>query len=117
MIHALLAAPASHELHHELHNEPPHEPPHEHSLAELVERRVHRYFGSMGEGLADTGLYIRILAEIEKPLILATLHHTSGNQIKAAQILGLNRNTLRKKIKELNISPLRADYKTLPKHQ
>ena len=47
------------------------------------------------------GLHSRMLAEIEKPLIIETLYHTAGNQIKAAHILGLNRNTLRKKIKEL----------------
>ena len=49
-----------------------------------------------------------MLREIERPLILATLGATRGNQIKAAQLLGLNRNTLRKKIRELDIPVVRG---------
>jgi len=49
------------------------------------------------------GLYGRVLREVEEPLIVATLAITRGNQLRAADILGLNRNTLRKKIKELDI--------------
>lgn len=55
------------------------------------------------------GLYGHIIAEIERPLIMMALNHTRGNQIKAAALLGLNRNTLRKKIKELQISVSRND--------
>lgn len=54
-------------------------------------------------GLPAPGLYGRVLTEVERPLIERTLQAVSGNQIKAAYILGLNRNTLRKKIKELRI--------------
>jgi two-component system nitrogen regulation response regulator GlnG len=49
-----------------------------------------------------------VLREIERPLITATLGATRGNQIKAARLLGLNRNTLRKKIRELDIAVVRG---------
>jgi two-component system nitrogen regulation response regulator GlnG len=49
-----------------------------------------------------------VLREVEKPLITMTLEATRGNQIRAAEILGLNRNTLRKKIRELSIPVLRG---------
>jgi len=50
-----------------------------------------------------SSLYNTLLQEFERPLITLTLKETKGNQIQAAEILGLNRNTLRKKIQELNI--------------
>ncbi|WP_292541821.1 helix-turn-helix domain-containing protein, partial [Mesorhizobium sp.] len=54
--------------------------------------------------LPPAGLYQRILAEVEYPLVLASMTATRGNQIKAAELLGLNRNTLRKKIRELGVN-------------
>ncbi len=54
-------------------------------------------------GLPAPGLYGRVLREVEHPLIVATLEITRGNQVRAADILGMNRNTLRKKIRDLNI--------------
>lgn len=57
---------------------------------------------------AAAGLYDRVLRELEYPLILAALTATRGNQIKAADLLGLNRNTLRKKICELGVSVYRS---------
>ena len=56
-----------------------------------------------GDDLPSPGLYQRVLREVEQPLITLTLQATRGNQIRAAEILGLNRNTLRKKIRDLNI--------------
>ena len=53
-------------------------------------------------------LYDRVLREVERPLIVLTLGATRGNQIKAAHLLGLNRNTLRKKIRELDIPVVRG---------
>jgi two-component system nitrogen regulation response regulator GlnG len=53
---------------------------------------------------APSEIYRRILARVERPLLEAALEHTNGNQIKAAALLGINRNTLRKKITDLNIS-------------
>ena len=81
------------------------------NLSHAVEGHLARYFKALGGDEPVSGLHGRILAEVERPLILATLHHTSGNQIKAAAILGVNRNTLRKKIRELNISTNRAEYR------
>ena len=53
-------------------------------------------------------VYDRILAEVERPLISICLAATRGNQIKAAHLLGLNRNTLRKKIKDLGLEVIRG---------
>ncbi len=58
--------------------------------------------------LPPPGLYHRVLAEVEYPLILAAMTATRGNQIKAAELLGLNRNTLRKKIRELGVNVYRG---------
>jgi two-component system nitrogen regulation response regulator GlnG len=81
------------------------------NLSDSFSQHIERYFAAAGEASPVPGLHARILAEIEKPLIMETLYHTAGNQIKAAHILGLNRNTLRKKIKELNIPSKRDLYR------
>ncbi len=73
-------------------------------IEHLLERQIAAYFNAHGKQLPANGLYDRLLARLEKPLIVATLRATGGNQIKAAEILGLNRNTLRKKMRELNIN-------------
>jgi two-component system nitrogen regulation response regulator GlnG len=72
-----------------------------------MERHLSSYFGGYGGDLPPPGLYQRILKEVEVPLISAALGATRGNQIKAAELLGLNRNTLRKKIRELDIHVMR----------
>ncbi len=66
------------------------------------------YFASHGATLPPDGVYGRVMKEIERPLIARSLQATRGNQIKAASLLGLNRNTLRKKIRELQIEVVRA---------
>lgn len=73
------------------------------NLSSAVERHLRSYFDAHDDGLPPPGLYDRVLKELERPLISMTLEATNGNQIKSSQILGLNRNTLRKKIRELNI--------------
>ena len=78
------------------------------SLSESVDRHIVQYFAAHKDGLPAAGLYGRILREVERPLILHTLTATRGNQIKAAQVLGLNRNTLRKKIRALDIQVVRG---------
>jgi len=78
------------------------------SLAAAVERHMAELFKSYGDGLPPPGLYHRVLREIEYPLISAVLAATRGNQIKAAELLGLNRNTLRKKVRDLDIRLLRT---------
>ncbi len=77
-------------------------------LSTSVERHLSKLFGAHGEGLPPPGLYHRILRELEQPLISAALAATRGNQIKAAELLGLNRNTLRKKIRDLDIRLMRS---------
>ena len=72
-------------------------------LGAAAERHLRDYFAAHKGGLPPAGLYDRVLREIERPLIQLTLGATRGNQLKAAQLLGLNRNTLRKKIRELDI--------------
>jgi two-component system nitrogen regulation response regulator GlnG len=76
-------------------------------LADMVERYLVDYFAGYGTALPPPNLYDRILQEIERPLLLAALTATRGNQIKAADLLGLNRNTLRKKIRDLDIQVMR----------
>jgi len=77
-------------------------------LAGAVERHIRGYFAAHKGGLPAAGLYDRVLREVERPLILLTLGATRGNQIRAAHLLGLNRNTLRKKIRELDIPVVRG---------
>ena len=72
-------------------------------LAASVARHLTRYFGLHGGALPPPGLYDRILREIEVPLIEIALDATLGNQAKCADLLGVNRNTLRKKLTELDI--------------
>jgi two-component system, NtrC family, nitrogen regulation response regulator GlnG len=78
------------------------------TLGESVERHLSTYFGQYKGDLPPPGLYHRILKEVEEPLIGAALAATRGNQIKAAELLGLNRNTLRKKIRDLDIQVVRT---------
>jgi len=86
----------------------PAEPAAGEGLAAAVERHITDYFAAHRGALPASGLYDRVLREIERPLIAATLGATRGNQIKAAHLLGLNRNTLRKKIRELDIPVIRG---------
>ena len=77
-------------------------------LGAAVERHLAGYFAGFGDALPPPGLYHRVLREIEHPLISATLAATRGNQIRAADLLGVNRNTLRKKIRDLDIQVFRG---------
>ncbi len=72
-------------------------------LADIVERHLTDYFAAHGEDLPPPQLYSRIIQEVERPLMTLTLEATRGNQLRAAEVLGLNRNTLRKKIRDLDI--------------
>lgn len=78
------------------------------NLGGAVEQHIARYFAAHEGGLPPSGLYDRILREVEKPLIALSLAATRGNQIRAAALLGLNRNTLRKKIRDLDIEVMRG---------
>ena len=76
-------------------------------LSNDIERHLRRYFDLHGNILPPTGLYSRVLKELEIPLIGVSLEATGGNQAKCADLLGINRNTLRKKISELDIKVAR----------
>jgi two-component system nitrogen regulation response regulator GlnG len=78
------------------------------SLSEWMEGYLASYFSGFGSSLPPPGLYDRILRDVENPLITAALAATRGNQIRAAELLGLNRNTLRKKIREHKIRIVRT---------
>ena len=78
------------------------------SLSGSVEKYLTQYFLSQGERLPPPGVYDRVLVEVERPLISICLAATKGNQIRAAQLLGLNRNTLRKKIKDLGLEVIKG---------
>jgi two-component system nitrogen regulation response regulator GlnG len=77
-------------------------------LARAVERHIKQFLAAHRDGMAPSDIYDRVLAEVERPLIQMTLAATRGNQIKAAAMLGLNRNTLRKKIRDLEIPVVRG---------
>lgn len=79
-------------------------------LSETVAQQLKSYFAAHQDGIPPAGLYDRVLHEIERPLISMTLEVTNGNQIRAAAILGLNRNTLRKKIRILDIPVTRKKH-------
>jgi two-component system nitrogen regulation response regulator GlnG len=72
-------------------------------LADAVEGHLARYFATFGRDLPPDGLYDRILAEVEQPLMRLSMAAAKGNQLRAARLLGINRNTLRKKLTDLGI--------------
>ena len=78
------------------------------NLAEMVERYLANYFAGFGSQLPPSGLHDRIIRDVERPLLTAALAATRGNQIRAAELLGLNRNTLRARIKALDIRVYRT---------
>ncbi|MEM9778732.1 MAG: sigma 54-interacting transcriptional regulator, partial [Pseudomonadota bacterium] len=79
-----------------------------HKLSQAIESHLKRYFDLHGENLPPAGLYDRIIKEVELPLIALSLSATRGNQVRTAELLGINRNTLRKKIQDLDISVTRG---------
>ena len=77
-------------------------------LAAAVERHIRQFLAASRDGMPMRDIYDQVIAEVERPLIQMTLSATRGNQIKAAAMLGLNRNTLRKKIRDLDIPVVRG---------
>lgn len=71
-------------------------------LREAVETAMRRYFEHL-DGSQATDLYAMVMAEVEAPLLASVMEHTDGNQTRAADVLGLNRGTLRKKLKQYGI--------------
>ncbi|MGX9965207.1 nitrogen regulation protein NR(I) [Roseomonas sp. F4] len=78
------------------------------TLEQSVERHLAGFMSAHKDGMPIRDLYDRVLAEVERPLLKLALSATRGNQIKAAAMLGLNRNTLRKKLRELDLPVVRG---------
>ena len=78
------------------------------NLGGAVEAYLSSHVSGFPNGVPPPGLYHRVLREIEYPLLSAALAATRGNQIRAADLLGVNRNTLRKKIRDLDIQVIRT---------
>ena len=74
------------------------------TLENLIDRRLNKLISSINDNSKEMNVYDDIIKTVEKPLIENILNFTRGNQIKASSILGLNRNTLRKKISELGVT-------------
>jgi DNA-binding protein Fis len=74
------------------------------SLEEIIERKMHECVRGL-RGHASANLHGLMVGLVEKPLLRAVMRETKGNQVRAAQLLGINRNTLRKKLKEHGIDP------------
>jgi two-component system nitrogen regulation response regulator GlnG len=72
-------------------------------LSSSIERHLRDYFAAHENHLPSAGLYGRILQEVERPLLSLALSECDGNQLRTAELLGLNRNTLRKKLRDLGL--------------
>ena len=76
-------------------------------ISHCVRLAMEQYFRDL-DGEMPAAIYDMVLARVEKPLLEVVLNHTQGNQTRAAELLGLNRNTLRKKIRELGVNVYRT---------
>ncbi|WP_137936159.1 DNA-binding transcriptional regulator Fis [Chitinivorax sp. B] len=72
-------------------------------ISAAVKRAMEQYFHDL-DGEAPSAIYDMVLACVEKPLLEVVLSHAQGNQTKAAELLGINRNTLRKKLKDYDLA-------------
>ena len=72
------------------------------NLSDNIDTLLDQYFNDL-DGDKPTAIYEMVINTVEKPLLLYIMNKTEGNQSKAAKMLGLNRNTLRKKLKEYNL--------------
>ncbi len=72
------------------------------NLGDYMELTINRYFSDL-DGQPGGDLYALVMQQVEKPLLEIVLNHTGGNQTKAAEYLGINRATLRKRLREYNL--------------
>jgi two-component system, NtrC family, nitrogen regulation response regulator GlnG len=75
------------------------------NLSQAIVRYLNQYFALHGDALPPDGLYNRMLETLERPLLEASMRAARGNQIRAAKLLGINRNTIRKKLSDFEIDP------------
>jgi two-component system nitrogen regulation response regulator GlnG len=78
------------------------------TISRFLETHLARHFSEFDQGMPPDGLYDRVLAQVEVPLINAALGATGGNQVRAADLLGINRNTLRSKIRAYDLKVIRG---------
>ena len=71
-------------------------------LARMTESALQDYFSKLN-GTVPGDLYGLVLSEVERPLLQTVLRYTDGNQSRAAEILGINRGTLRKKLRQYSL--------------
>ena len=81
-------------------------------LPGVIEKYLNHYYNLHGDILPAEGLYHCLIKEMERPLIEVTLRRLNGNQVKTAKLLGIDRNTLRRKIQDLNISLEKLTHET-----
>ena len=74
----------------------------ENELSLTVRKMMKQYFKDL-DGEKPSGIYSMVVSCVEKPLLEVVMHHAQGNQTRAAELLGINRNTLRKKLQEHGI--------------
>lgn len=72
-------------------------------LSTHVRNSLERYFHDLN-GEKTTGVYNLVISEVERPLLEAVMRHVKSNQCRAAELLGINRNTLRKKLKQYKLN-------------
>lgn len=72
-------------------------------ISAVVEKLVSEYLTAQNNNITDSNLYEVVIKEVEKPLLLQTLQAVHGNKAKAAKILGINRNTLHKKLSDMGL--------------
>jgi two-component system nitrogen regulation response regulator GlnG len=74
----------------------------EQGLSNVLKRILEKYFDSHKDNMLPSGLYNRVIDEVERAMFEVTLNRVDGNQLQASKILGINRNTLRKKMIRAN---------------
>ena len=72
-------------------------------VSDCIKKNMSKYFDQLNTHSA-TGLHQLVMSEVEKPLLESVMQHTQKNQSKAAQVLGMSRSTLRKKLSQYNLS-------------
>ncbi len=73
-------------------------------LRKLIQKALENYFAQIDKNMPPKSVYQMVIEEVEAPLLETTLAHTLGNQSQAAEMLGINRSTLRKKLQQYNLS-------------
>jgi Fis family transcriptional regulator len=71
-------------------------------VSDCIRRSLNRYFRDL-DGECPSGIYDMVLASVERPMLEVVMKHANGNQTVAAEMLGINRNTLRKKLNDHNL--------------